>query len=94
MIGDNGTYCNTTELNIAIRVDDLQCVISEKSIGENKAFLSEYKVFGNNRLQRTIDLYKYALQRGIQKLEIYSIFVIHYSNSKYNFVVGSLFKLQ
>ncbi|XP_034310566.2 receptor-type tyrosine-protein phosphatase epsilon isoform X1 [Magallana gigas] len=43
VIGDNGTYCNTTELNIAIRVDDLQCVISEKSIGENKAFLSEYK---------------------------------------------------
>lgn len=51
MIGDNGTYWNTTELIIAIRVDDLQCVISEKSIGENKVFLSEYKVFGNNRLQ-------------------------------------------
>lgn len=65
MIGDNGTYYNTTELSIAIRVDDLQCVISEKSIGENKAFLSEFKVIGNNRLQRTIDMYKYALQRKV-----------------------------
>lgn len=65
MIGDNGTYYNTTELSIAIRVDDLQCVISEKSIGENKAFLSEFKVIRNNRLQRTIDMYKYALQRKV-----------------------------
>lgn len=65
MIGDNGTYYNTTELSIAIRVDDLQCVISEKSIGENKGFLSEFKVFGNNCLQRTIDMYKYALQRKV-----------------------------
>lgn len=65
MIGDNRTYYNTTELNIAIRVDDLQRVISEKSIGENKAFLSEFKVIGNNRLQRTTDMYKYALQRKV-----------------------------
>lgn len=65
VIGDNGTYYNTTELSIAIRVDDLQCVISEKSIGENKAFLSEFKVIGNNRLQRTTDMYKYALQRKV-----------------------------
>lgn len=43
MIGDDGTYYNTSELNIAIRVD-LQRVISEKSIGEDKAFQSEYKV--------------------------------------------------
>lgn len=65
MIGDNRTYYNTTELNIAIRVDYLQRVISEKSIGENKAFFSEFKVIGNNRLQRTIDMYKYALQRKV-----------------------------
>lgn len=43
VIGDDGTYYNTSELNITIRVDDLQRVISEKSIGEDKAFQSEYK---------------------------------------------------
>lgn len=62
MIGDDGTYYNTSELNIAIRVDDLQRVISEKSIGEDKAFQSEYKVLWEKSLQRTIKMSKHVLQ--------------------------------
>lgn len=63
MIGDNGTYYNTEGLNIAIRVDDLQRVISEKNIGENKAFQSEYKVLWKKSF---IDTSKHVLQIRFQ----------------------------
>lgn len=41
---DDGGYYNTAEVNTVIRVEDLQCVISEKSAGENNMFQSEYRV--------------------------------------------------
>lgn len=44
LMGDDGGYYNTTEFNTAIRIEDLQHVVSDKSAGENNAFQSEYKV--------------------------------------------------
>lgn len=44
LVEDNGGYYNTAEVNTAIRFEDLQRVMSEKSAGENNTFQSEYKV--------------------------------------------------
>lgn len=44
LVEDNGGYYNIAEVNTAIRFEDLQRVMSEKSAGENNTFQSEYKV--------------------------------------------------
>lgn len=44
LVEDNGGYYNTAEVNTAIRFEDLQRVMSDKSAGENSTFQSEYKV--------------------------------------------------
>lgn len=44
LMADDGGYYNTAEFNTAIRIIDLQRVVSEKSAGENNTFQSEYKV--------------------------------------------------
>lgn len=44
LVEDDGCYYNTAEVNTAIRLEDLQRVMSEKSAGENNTFQSEYKV--------------------------------------------------
>lgn len=41
---DDGGYYNTSEVNTAIRLEDLHRLISDKSGGENNTFQSEYKV--------------------------------------------------
>lgn len=44
LVEDNGGYYNTAEVNTAIRFEDLQRVMSDKSAGENSTFQSENKV--------------------------------------------------
>lgn len=44
LMADDGGYYNTAEFKTAIRMEDLQRVVSEKSAGENNTFQSEYKV--------------------------------------------------
>nr|XP_034319182.1 receptor-type tyrosine-protein phosphatase alpha-like [Crassostrea gigas]XP_034319183.1 receptor-type tyrosine-protein phosphatase alpha-like [Crassostrea gigas] len=43
LVEDDGGYYNTADVNTAIRLEDLQRVMSEKSAGENNTFQSEYK---------------------------------------------------
>lgn len=44
LVEDDGGYYNTSEVNTAIRLEDLHRVMSEKSGGGNNTFQSEYKV--------------------------------------------------
>lgn len=41
---DDEGYYNIVEFNMVIQVEDLQCVVFEKSVGENNIFQFEYKV--------------------------------------------------